>query len=48
MLIVTRPEPFKFINFPADTKVKANVDGESVTLSTNRLVIEGCLPVKRI
>ncbi|KAJ7937095.1 glycoside hydrolase family 2 protein [Mycena leptocephala] len=32
------PEPFKFINFPADTKVKANVDGESVTLSTNRPV----------
>ncbi|KAJ7276352.1 beta-mannosidase [Mycena haematopus] len=30
------PEPFKFINFPADTEVKATVDGESVTLSTNR------------
>ncbi|KAJ6599110.1 glycoside hydrolase family 2 protein [Mycena vulgaris] len=34
------PEPFKFINFPADTQVKASVssDGESVTLSTNRPV----------
>lgn len=32
------PEPFKFINFPPDTAVKAIVDGESVTLSTNRPV----------
>ncbi|KAJ7904470.1 glycoside hydrolase family 2 protein [Mycena olivaceomarginata] len=32
------PEPFKFINFPADTEVKATVDGESITLSTNRPV----------
>lgn len=34
--MVFRPEPFKFINFPADTEVKATVDGESITLSTNR------------
>ncbi|KAF8195946.1 beta-mannosidase [Mycena galopus ATCC 62051] len=32
------PEPFKFINFPADTEVKVAVDGESVSLSTNRPV----------
>jgi len=34
------PEPFKFINFPTGTEVKAIVssDGESVTLSTNRPV----------
>ncbi|KAJ7667976.1 glycoside hydrolase family 2 protein [Mycena polygramma] len=32
------PEPFKFINFPADTEVKANVAGQSITLSTNRPV----------
>jgi len=32
------PEPFKFINFPTDTEVKATVDGESITLSTNRPV----------
>ncbi|KAF7355273.1 Beta-mannosidase B [Mycena sanguinolenta] len=32
------PEPFKFINFPPDTAVKATVDGESVTLSANRPV----------
>ncbi|KAJ6539298.1 glycoside hydrolase family 2 protein [Mycena capillaripes] len=32
------PEPFKFIHFPADTEVKVNVDGESITLSTNRPV----------
>jgi beta-mannosidase len=32
------PEPFKFINFPADTEVKVTVDGGSVSLSTNRPV----------
>ncbi|KAJ7781282.1 glycoside hydrolase family 2 protein [Mycena metata] len=35
------PEPFKFINFPVDTEVKVNVDGEhgeSIILSTNRPV----------
>ncbi|KAJ7129735.1 glycoside hydrolase family 2 protein [Mycena epipterygia] len=32
------PEPFKFINFPADTKVNVSSDGESVTLSVNRPV----------
>ncbi|KAJ7498968.1 glycoside hydrolase family 2 protein [Mycena latifolia] len=34
------PEPFKFINFPPDTEVKAVVssNGQSVTLSTNRPV----------
>jgi len=34
------PEPFKFINFPVDTEVKASLssDGESITLSTNRPV----------
>ncbi|KAJ7507752.1 glycoside hydrolase family 2 protein [Mycena galericulata] len=34
------PEPFKFINFPVDTEVKANISstGESITLSTNRPV----------
>ncbi|KAF7301631.1 Glycoside hydrolase family 2 protein [Mycena indigotica] len=32
------PEPFKFINFPADTAIKVEVDGEQVTLSTNRPV----------
>ncbi|KAJ6484976.1 glycoside hydrolase family 2 protein [Mycena vitilis] len=32
------PEPFKFINFPANTEVKANVDEQSITLSTNRPV----------
>ncbi|KAJ6614286.1 glycoside hydrolase family 2 protein [Mycena sp. CBHHK59/15] len=32
------PEPFKFIDFPSDTGVKAKVfaDGESVTLTTNK------------
>lgn len=40
LLIVCRPEPFKFINFPVDTEVKASLssDGESITLSTNRPV----------
>lgn len=40
MFTVIRPEPFKFINFPADTEVKVNVssDGDSVTLSANRPV----------
>ncbi|KAJ7068225.1 glycoside hydrolase family 2 protein [Mycena amicta] len=32
------PEPFKFIKFPADTRVEVKVDGEQVTLSTNRPV----------
>ncbi|KAK7061680.1 beta-mannosidase B [Favolaschia claudopus] len=32
------PEPFKFINFPTDTTVKAAVDGESITLTVNRPV----------
>ncbi|KAF7332163.1 Beta-mannosidase B [Mycena kentingensis (nom. inval.)] len=32
------PEPFKFIKFPADTAVEVKVDGEKVTLATNRPV----------
>ncbi|CAK5275576.1 unnamed protein product [Mycena citricolor] len=32
------PEPFKFINFPADTSISVAAHGETITLSTNRPV----------